>query len=65
MTAFPEPSLQVLHFNEPSLEFAFGQNTAHPKDGLFLYGPHLKSKKSREVRLGVIGTPQGIEFFRE
>ena len=65
MTAFPEYSAQVLHLNEPFLEFAHGQFTAHPKDGLFLYGPHLKSKKSREVRLGVIGTPQGIEYFRD
>src|SRR3954470_22952495 len=65
MTSFPEPSLQVLHFNEPPLEFAHRQLTAHPKDGLFLYGPHLRAKKSREVRLGVIGTPKGIEYFRE
>lgn len=65
MTTFPEPSLQVLHFNEPQLEFAHRQLTAHPKDGLFLYGPHVKSKKSREIRLGVIGTPKGIEYFRE
>jgi hypothetical protein len=44
VTEFPERSLPVLHFFEPALEFGFGQTTAHPKDGLFLYGPHNKPK---------------------
>jgi hypothetical protein len=61
---FPERSLQVLHFPEPSLEFGFSQTTAHPKDGLFLYGPHSRAKKTREIRIGVIGTQAGIEHFR-
>jgi hypothetical protein len=62
---FPERSLQVLHLREPNLEFASGQVTAHPKDGLFLYGPHNKSKKTREVRIGVVGTNDGISLFRK
>jgi hypothetical protein len=61
---FSDQSLPVLHFSEPALEFALGQTTAHPKDGLFLYGPHNKSKKTREVRIGVIGTSSGIGHFR-
>jgi hypothetical protein len=61
---FTEQSLPVLHFFEPALEFGFGQTTAHPKDGLFLYGPHNKAKKTREVRIGVIGTSSGIGHFR-
>ncbi|MCK1336623.1 hypothetical protein IVB38_11395 [Bradyrhizobium sp. 38] len=65
MTNFPERSLQVLHFNEPLLEFNFKQTTPHPKDGLFLYGPHEKAKKTKEVRVGVIGTPAGINYFRK
>jgi hypothetical protein len=60
---FPEQSLQVLHLFEPSLEFAYGQMTAHPKDGLFLYGPHLRSKKTKEIRIGVVGTANGINHF--
>lgn len=64
MTTFPERSLQVLHFNEPLLEFNFKQTTPHPKDGLFLYGPHEKAKKTKDVRVGVIGTPAGINYFR-
>ena len=65
MTKHPEQSLQVLHFDEPQLEFAASQRTCHPKDGLFLYGPHSKAKRTREVRIGVIGTPAGIGYFRE
>src|SRR5258708_7608681 len=61
---FPERSLPVLHLFEPSLEFAFGQTTAHPKDGLFLYGPHQRPKKTREVRIGIVVTPGGINYFR-
>jgi hypothetical protein len=61
---FQERSLPVWHFHEPKLEFGSGQTTAHPKDGLFLYGPHSKSKKTREVRLGVVGTPAGLNYLR-
>jgi hypothetical protein len=61
---FAEQTLPVQHFSEPVLEFAFGQTTAHPKDGLFLYGPHSKAKKTREIRIGVIGTSSGISHFR-
>ena len=57
-------SLQVEHFHEPELEFAFSQRSPHPKDGLFLYGPHGNSKKTREIRLGIVGTTQGIGLFR-
>ncbi len=60
----PEKSLIVEHFHEPELEFAFGQSSPHPKDGLFLYGPHAKGKKFREIRVGVVGTSQGIAHFR-
>lgn len=62
---FPERSLQVLHLREPNLEFGLRQLTAHPKDGLFLYGPHNKPKKTKEVRIGVVGTLDGIRYFRE
>ncbi len=61
---FLERSLQALHLFEPSLEFAYGQKTAHPKDGLFLYGPHLRPQKTKEIRIGVVGTASGINHFR-
>jgi hypothetical protein len=61
---FPERSLAALHLYEPSLEFAYGQTTAHPKDGLFLYGPHQRPKKTKEIRIGIVGTQAGINHFR-
>lgn len=61
---FPEKSLVVEHLSEPLLEFAFGQGSPHPKDGLFLYGPHGRTKKTREIRVGVVGTVDGIGHFR-
>lgn len=61
---FPESSLNVEHIDEPALEFAFAQHSAHPKDGLFLYGPYAKGKKAREIRVGVVGTVDGIAHFR-
>jgi hypothetical protein len=60
----PEVSLPIIHIEEPPLTFNFEQNTAHPKDGLFLYGPHQKAKKTRVIRVGVIGTPAGIGYFK-
>lgn len=61
---FDEKSLEMLHLHEPDLEFAYGQKSAHPKDGLFLYGPHSKAKKTREIRIGVIGTVEGVNHFK-
>jgi hypothetical protein len=60
----PDVSLPIFHIEEPPLAFNFEQNTAHPKDGLFLYGPHKKAKKTRVIRVGVIGTTPGIGYFK-
>jgi hypothetical protein len=60
----PEHTLKVLHFEEPPLEFAYRQTCVHPKDGLFLFGPHNKGKKSKEIRVGAIGTEAGIKHFQ-
>jgi hypothetical protein len=59
-----EHSLDVQHIREPDLEFGAKQKAAHPKDGLFLYGPHDKAKKSKEIRIGLVGTLEGIKLFR-
>ena len=61
---FPEMALVVDHLPEPALEFAHGERSPHPKDGLFLYGPHSRGKKTREINVGVVGTPDGIAHFR-
>jgi len=63
MIDFPEQSLRVTYVEEPELEFGHGQKLDHPKDGLFLYGPEGKPSQ-REVRVGVIGTGDGIAEFR-
>ncbi len=60
----PEKTLVIDHFLEPPLEFGFGQKTAHPKDGLFLYGPHSRTGRAKEIRVGIIGTAAGIGYFR-
>jgi hypothetical protein len=61
---FQEKSLEVIYISEPLLSFGYGQICDHPKDGLFLYGPHNGSGISREISIGVIGTKQGLSFFQ-
>ena len=61
---FPERTLVVDHLDEPELDFRFGQRSHHPKDGLFLYGPHGALRKVQDIRVGVIGTKEGIGHFR-
>ncbi|MBL8496798.1 hypothetical protein ABF87_09190 [Nitrosomonas sp. JL21] len=60
----PEKSMEVVYIPEPNLSFGHGQSTDHPKDGLFLYGPHSGPAQSREVKIGVIGTTIGLGYFR-
>ena len=60
----PEKSLEILHIPEPDLEFGHGQVCDHPKDGLFLYGPHEGQPKTQAISVGVIGTAEGIAHFK-
>src|SRR5689334_9212806 len=53
-------ALQLDYLDEPLLRFGHGQLLADPKDGLFLFGPLLDQRKPAEIRVGVIGTEQGI-----
>ncbi len=62
MTEFPETSLKVIHIDEPDLEFGLGQSLDHPKDGLFLYGPHRQPGRPN-ISLGVIATENGHRLF--
>ena len=61
---FPEKSLPTLFIEEPPLEFAYGQTCPNPKDGLYLYGPHQRPKRAKEIRVGVVGTNDGIGYFK-
>jgi len=60
----PEKSLQVVYIEEPELAFGYAQKSDHPKDGLFLYGPHAGPARSREISVGVTGTKEGLSYFR-
>jgi hypothetical protein len=60
-----ETSLPVLHIPEPPLEFSYGQKSPYPKDGLFLYGPHLKPPKTPHLSIGVIGSCQGVAHLKD
>lgn len=62
---FDAPDLTILHIDEPNLAFGHEQTTDHPKDGLFLYGPHNADKERRIVSVGVVGTKAGLKHFRE
>ena len=56
-------SADVLFLPEPSLTFAYEQALEDPRDGLTLFGP-LDAGRPYGIRAGVIGTSQGIEYFR-
>ena len=55
---------EVIYIDEPALAFNYGQVSDHPKDGLFLYGPHAKAERSKEISIGVLGTKTGLNYFR-
>ena len=54
-------ALNLIHVEEPLLEFRYGQKLVYPRDGLFLYGPVDDGRP--EINYGVIGTPAGIARF--
>lgn len=59
-----ENPLKITYVEEPELTFGLGQNSDHPKDGLFLYGPHSGPVRPKEISVGVIGTKDGLSYFR-
>lgn len=61
----PEHPLDVVYIEEPNLAFGYGQVSDHPKDGLFLYGPHAGPTRPKEISVGVVGTKNGLSYFRK
>jgi hypothetical protein len=59
-----EKQMEVTYVPEPDLAFGYRQVSDHPKDGLFLYGPHNGPVRSKEISVGVIGTKEGLTYFR-
>ncbi len=56
--------IELLHIPEPRLRFRYGQDLEDPRDGLTLFGP-LDKGKPFGIRVGVIGTPNGIADCRK
>lgn len=56
---------RIVHLDEPRLEFRFGQHASYPRDGLYLFGPVDARQEPRQVRYGVIGTPESLRRFKE
>ena len=56
---------RLIHVPEPQLEFRYGQTVEYPRDGLYLFGPVDAASEPRQVRYGVIGTPDSLRRFRE
>lgn len=53
----------LTHIDEPMLSFGFGQQTEHPKDGLFLFGPPASNQNPARMDVGVIGTAEGVRRY--
>ena len=51
---------KLIRIPEPQLRFGHGQLSENPKDGLFLFGPVVDAEHPRQLRLGVMGTPEGL-----
>ncbi len=60
----PAKLMAALYIPEPDLCFGHGQVCDYPKDGLYLYGPHSGPTRSKEIAIGVIGTDNGLNYFR-
>lgn len=57
------PRPQLMHVDEPKLEFRYGQELEYSRDGLYLYGPVDATPIPRPIRYGLIGTKAGLERF--
>lgn len=58
-------AIKLVTIAEPALTFAYQQQMEHPKDGLFLFGPLADAAHPAEMRVGVIGTKEGVASFHE
>lgn len=55
---------ELKFFDEPLLEFGFKQTAANPKAGLFFYGPLEEKSRPRHIKIGVVGTGEGLRLYR-
>lgn len=56
----------LIVFDEPELEFRYGQRSVDPRDGLAVFGPYDTDQPSHPASLPyiVLGTDEGISKFR-
>jgi hypothetical protein len=58
---------RIVVLDEPTLQFAEGQDAIDPHDGLALFGPFSRDTPSHPQSPAyiVLGTPEGIDLFRK
>lgn len=49
---------RLVHISEPALAFGFGQTAEHPKDGLFLFGPPVRTRILHEWTSALLERPR-------
>lgn len=54
---------QIIHIKEPNLTFGYNQKATDPRDGLTLFGPYSRNKKSGQIDIGIIGPENLREKF--
>ena len=59
----PRCDYELEYIHEPKLCFRHGQETENPKDGLFLFGPVEDKENPAEMRVGVVGTREGLAHY--
>lgn len=56
---------ELLLLPEPALRFGMDQTSNDPREGLLLFGPLDDSRKPTSMRVGVVGTLDGLFAYRE
>jgi hypothetical protein len=56
--------VRLLALSEPKVAVGYGQTTDYPKEGLMQFGPVEFSRNPSAIRVGVVGTREGIELFQ-
>lgn len=57
------PTINMI--DEPELIFGFNQKATFAKDGLMWFGPVDSIQKPSMMRVGVVGTPKGMIYYRD
>lgn len=55
---------ELQYIQEPLLQFGHGQDSPHPRDGLFLFGPLDAKENPDTMRIGVVATRTGLASYR-